>query len=302
MDTHKYKALLKAVELGSISAAAQELGYSPSGLNRLFDSLEKELGFIVLVRTPQGVGLTQEGRELLPKIRENLYWQDQIEEYCAAVQGLTKGELNVGSYYSLASCWLPIILRQFQNDYPGIHIHVKEGGNKDLLEGILDRRLHCSLFNKPAAYTGDWIPLYDARLVVLVPENHPLAKKEKVDPQDLNGQPFIEPLPNQETNVAHFLIRHHVQPVIRFSTGDMYTCWSMVQAGLGISMDNEVSVTRWSGRVKVLPFTTGDTLHLGIGLPSLEEASPALKKFIEYVKAFVVKEYGDKMRGADDRR
>lgn len=72
MDTHKYKALLKAMESGSISAAAQELGYSPSGLNRLLDSLEKELGFTVLDRTPQGVVLTSEGRGLLPKIRENL--------------------------------------------------------------------------------------------------------------------------------------------------------------------------------------------------------------------------------------
>ena len=292
MDTHKYKALLKAVESGSISAAAQELGYSPSGLNRLLDSLEKELGFTVLDRTPQGVVLTSEGRGLLPKIRENLYWQAQIEEYCAAVHGLTRGELHVGSYYSLASCWLPVILRQFQQDYPGIHIHVMEGGNKALLEGVQDRSLHCSLLNKPAAFTGDWVPLYEAKLVALVPEEHPLARKDMIEPQDLDGQPFIEPLPNQETNVAHFLTRHQVHPIIRFSTGDMYSCWSMVQAGLGISMDNEVSVTRWSGHVKVLPFATGDTLQLGIALPSLKEASPALKKFIEYVKQFVVKEYG----------
>ena len=64
----------------------------------------------------------------------------------------------------------------------------------------------------------------------------------------------------------------------------MYTCWTMVEAGLGISMDNAFSSLRWSGRVKVLPFATEDRLELGMALPSLDQASPALKKFLEYVK------------------
>ena len=52
-------------------------------------------------------------------------------------------------------------------------------------------------------------------------------------------------------------------------------------------MDNELSSSRWQGRVKVLPFTTGEKLELGIALPSYRDASPALKKFIEYVQNFV---------------
>jgi len=58
----------------------------------------------------------------------------------------------------------------------------------------------------------------------------------------------------------------------------------MVEAGLGISMDNAFSSLRWSGRVKVLPFATEDRLELGMALPSLDQAFPALKKFLEYVK------------------
>ena len=69
----------------------------------------------------------------------------------------------------------------------------------------------------------------------------------------------------------------------------MYTCWTMVEAGLGISMDNAFSSLRWSGRVKVLPFATEDRLELGMALPSLAQASPALKKFLEYVKREILK-------------
>ena len=106
MDTEKYQALLQAVEQGSITAAARDLGYSPSGLTRMLDSLERDLGFSLLFRTSQGVQLTA--------IRELLYWSRQIREESAGILGLEQGELFVGSYYSIASCWLPEILRAFQ--------------------------------------------------------------------------------------------------------------------------------------------------------------------------------------------
>ena len=103
MDTEKYQALLQAVEQGSITAAARDLGYSPSGLTRMLDSLERDLGFSLLFRTSQGVQLTREGNRLLPAIRELLYWSRQIREESAGILGLEQGELFVGSYYSIAS-------------------------------------------------------------------------------------------------------------------------------------------------------------------------------------------------------
>lgn len=98
METEKYRALLKAAERGSITAAAYELGYSPSGLTRSLDSLEKDLGISLLYRTPQGVSLTPEGERLLPGIREMLYGEQRITEEAASLQGLTEGELVIGSY------------------------------------------------------------------------------------------------------------------------------------------------------------------------------------------------------------
>ena len=90
----------------------------------MLDSLEQEVGFPLLARTSQGVRLTREGEGLLPSIRGLLYWSRQIREQCNGILGLDQGELFVGSYYSIASCWLPGILREFQKDYPGIRVHV----------------------------------------------------------------------------------------------------------------------------------------------------------------------------------
>ena len=54
MDTKKTKALLLALEKGSLTAAAEELGYTQSGLTHMMNSLEDELGIRLLVRSKVG--------------------------------------------------------------------------------------------------------------------------------------------------------------------------------------------------------------------------------------------------------
>ena len=71
MDTRKLEALLTAVELGSFTRAAEVLGYTQSGLTHMMNSLEKDIGFTVLVRGRSGVQLTPAGQRLLPLVRDS---------------------------------------------------------------------------------------------------------------------------------------------------------------------------------------------------------------------------------------
>ena len=69
MDTKKTRALLTALEKGSLTAAAEELGYTQSGLTHMMNSLEDELGLKLLVRSKGGVRLSPSVQELLPRLR-----------------------------------------------------------------------------------------------------------------------------------------------------------------------------------------------------------------------------------------
>ena len=62
MDTEKCRALLAVLEAGSLSAAAEKLDYTPSGLSRMMAALEQELGFPLLSRSHSGVQPTPAGR------------------------------------------------------------------------------------------------------------------------------------------------------------------------------------------------------------------------------------------------
>ena len=72
MDTKKLEALLTAVELGSFTRAAEVLGYTQSGLTHMMNSLEKDIGFTVLLRGRSGVRLTPAGQRILPLVRDCL--------------------------------------------------------------------------------------------------------------------------------------------------------------------------------------------------------------------------------------
>ena len=80
MDTKKYKLLVRAVELNSLTLAGRELGLTQSGASRAIGELEKEIGFPLLTRNRAGVKLTASGNLVLPAVRTILAGEEQLEQ------------------------------------------------------------------------------------------------------------------------------------------------------------------------------------------------------------------------------
>ena len=72
MDIKKIRAMLVAAECGSLSSAAEKLGYTQSGLTHMMNSLESELGVNLLIRSKTGVQLSEEAKALLPYMQSLL--------------------------------------------------------------------------------------------------------------------------------------------------------------------------------------------------------------------------------------
>lgn len=72
MDTEKINLLLTAISSGSLSAAAEKLDYTPSGISRSVAAMEDEIGFPLLLRSRNGVQPTKECLKLLPSFEELL--------------------------------------------------------------------------------------------------------------------------------------------------------------------------------------------------------------------------------------
>lgn len=80
MSIYKYDAFLKTIEFGSITKAAEELGYTQPGLSHVLSSLETDLGVKNLFRDRSGVYLNQTGEDLIPYIRTVCEAENQLRK------------------------------------------------------------------------------------------------------------------------------------------------------------------------------------------------------------------------------
>ena len=118
MDTKKIKAMLTAVERGSLSAAAEELGYTQSGLTHMMNSLEEDLGLTLLIRSKAGVRISPAGQALLDDFNSLISASETLERNAESLKERTLKTIRIGSYSSVARNWLPAILAAYKFSSP----------------------------------------------------------------------------------------------------------------------------------------------------------------------------------------
>lgn len=281
MDTARYKAFLAAAELGSLSKAAEKLSYTPSGVSQLVAALEADLGFCLLKRGRQGVALTADGEKMLPVIRLFIQQEARIRELAADINGLCIGEIRIAAYSSIATHWLPKVIADFKKLYPRIHIDLMEGVRQEVLRWVEDGRADVGFLSSGEDIVYDWIPLAEDPMIAVLPKNHPLAKAPVYPLAQCTREQFIMPAMGRDEDVVKMFRKHHIQPNIVYSTNESFSAWKMVENGLGISMTNELLMHGWQCDVVKLPVNPPESITLGMILPSLRHASPAVRIFVQ---------------------
>lgn len=292
MNLEKVEYLLTAIEAGSFSLAAERLGMTQSGLNRQISSLEGELGMTLLLRGRRGVVPARGTEPVIARLRDLLAAQKRVREEIAAVKGVLTGSLAIGSYFSISTSLLPVILKKFSDVHPAIALSTVEGSDTDLIARLRDGTLDCAFISKHS-YDGDFFELMETEFVAWLPADHPLAKKSAVTVDEITREPFIYPRVHHNTDIDDFFARHRATPRTHLITNDPYSAWAMVNAGLGVSVNNRLQGINLTGDVVERPFLPQECVTLGIALPSLETASPALMRLVSMSQRLA----GELMRG-----
>jgi DNA-binding transcriptional LysR family regulator len=294
VNIKKYEAFVRAVELGSLSKASEELGYTQSGISHMMQSLEDEVGFPLMIRTSSGIIPNSEGEMLLPVIRQLLNTNESLEQNIAKIKGADIGHIRIASFSSMAIYWLPNIISAFQKDYPDVEIQIIEGG-ADRINAMMDNHeadmcLYTGGENRPF----DWLPLCRDEMLALLPPGHPLTERGAVPIEAFENEQFIMPLAGYDYEVHHVLDRLEHYPHIRFSACNDYAIISLVTAGLGVSILPELLLRNYRNDAVAMPLDPPQYRILGMGVPQLKSVSPVTRNFMRYVH-----NYAKKRRGTD---
>lgn len=247
----KYLAFVKTVECGSFTKAAEALSYSQSGVSRMIADLEREWQVALLERGRGGVRLTSEGEHLLPYVRRVCEGHRALWMQVDDLHGLKSGLIRIGTFSSVATHWLPNVIRAFQKDYPGIEYELLLGDFTEIEEWLLEGRVDCGFLCRPVRGGLQPTPLARDRLLAVLPEGHPLAEGEVVPLAKLCEEPFLLLEKERNVVVSGLLERHGLAPHARFTTWDDYAIMSMVECGLGVSILPELILKRTPYRIAV---------------------------------------------------
>lgn len=282
MENSRCKAFLECADRGSVSAAAEALGYTPSAISQLVSALEKELGLKLFIRSQKGVSLTTEGRSMVPVIRAYMVREREIYQTAAELKGVVTGKLSIAAYPSVATSWLPYIVRKFKTDYPGIQINIKESIKSDVFHHFEQNTADIGFlaYSDPMPY--EWIPLAEEEVIAAIPEDHPLANLKSFPIKECENNDFILGSWGNELEVLAILEKHGVHPEIKYTTYDTPATLAMVRMGLGVSLVNKLSAQYWNDHVVKLPLDPPEMITFGIAIPSKENMTSAARKFLDY--------------------
>lgn len=283
MNILKYMAFSKTVECGSFTKAAEVLNYSQSGISRMISDLEKEWKVALLERSRTGIKLTSDGTRLLPDVRaiceDYLKLQMQVND----LNGLQSGLIHIGTISSIATHWLPNIIKEFQKKYPNIDYELLLGHYRDIENWIAEGRVDCGFLRVPTHADLETTFLYRDRLLAVLPENHPLAGSEKFPVSAFADYPFMLLEKGDKADISEIFDRCGVKPRVHFTTVDDYAVMSMVEKGLGISILPELILRRTPYHIITKELDVPSFRYLGIAMRDRKTASLAAERFMDYL-------------------
>jgi Transcriptional regulator len=282
-NIQKYLAFIKTVEYGSFTKAAERLNYSQSGVSRMIADLEAEWNVVLLERSRSGVRLTSEGLKILPYARNVVQEYQKLQTQIEELHGLQSGLIRIGTISSVATHWLPNIIKAFQKEYPNIDYELLLGDYTEIEAWILEGRVDCGFLRLPTRTELDTIFLEQDKLLVILPENHKLADCDRFPVHALGDEPFMLLEKGAKAEISEIFELHNITPKTQFTTWDDYAIMSMVEGGLGISVLPELILKRIPYRIVIKELDVPAYRKLGLAMKSKESAPLVVKRFLEYL-------------------
>ncbi|MCI2422351.1 LysR family transcriptional regulator [Saccharopolyspora sp. K220] len=260
MDLRQLEHFVTVAEERHFTRAAERLFISQSGLSASIRALEKELGAELFIRNTRRVHLTEAGQALLEESRHTLASVTAAREAVAAVQGLLRGRLRVGTEQCLGVVDVPEELARFHAVHPGVELLVQQAGSMHLLEdlrgGLLDVAFIAGSTNCPPGVT--LIQLASEPMTLICHPTHRLAGTGCVDWEALTEESFVDFHPDWGSRQVtdHAFAAARISRHIASEVNDVHTLLDLVGMGLGVAIVPGPIARKKAGKLASLTLPT----------------------------------------------
>lgn len=240
LDTQRLRVFRSVVASGTVAAAADNLGYTPSAVSQHITALARETGLPLFERVGRGLRPTAAGLALAEQADAVLARLGEAETVIADLRAGRTGSVSIGYFASAGSAWLPHVVRRLTGEFPDVRLDLS------LLEWLPDDPDRRPDVQVAVARPG-WTPrvgftahhLLDDPYVAVVPRTHRLAGTAEVELAELAGEQWVD---NDAARGACRAVLLEActaagfSPTFHVEAADYPTAIAFVAAGIGLTV------------------------------------------------------------------
>ncbi|MFF8394458.1 LysR family transcriptional regulator [Streptomyces sp. NPDC016172] len=284
MELRQLEYFVAVAEERNFTRAAERVHISQSGVSAQIRQLERELGAELFDRSARTATLTAAGRAALDHARAALAAAAAVGQAVGEVTGLIRGRLVVGMVIGCTLTPLFDALSAFHRAHPGVEISLQEDNSDRLVEAVRLGTADVALVGTAAAPEGlEALTIISERLVVVIPDAHPLASRRRVTLRDVAAHPIVcmPPGTGLRTVFDGACAAQDLRPGIALQASAADAVADLAARGLGVAVLSESMAAGHRDRVAVRTIDDVEDPAL-LALVWRSGRSPAVRELLTY--------------------
>ena len=235
--------------------AAERLFLTQPALSQRLQSIEKEWGSQLFIRSQKGLTATPAGELVIQYANETIAKREEIFESIQALQSKVHGTLKIACASIVGQNWLPKVLKDFVTKYPDTKISLMTGWSSEIVKALYDGEAHIGIVRGQADWKGKKIHLFRDMMY--------LVDKEIQDIEDIitSDRPFIQfkSDSNYYQEIQQWWQRHfNYNPKHQIIVDQIETCKQMALNGIGYAILPSITLNG-EENVNKIPLTNSDS-------------------------------------------
>ncbi len=248
MNLHQFRFVQEAARRNlNLTEAAKALHTSQPGVSKAIIELEEELGVEIFARHGKRLKrITEPGQHVLKSIELIMREVGNLKRIGEQFSAQDSGTLSIATTHTQARYVLPVPVARLREAYPKVNVSLHQGSPDQVAKMLLEEVAEVGIATESLADYSELVtlPCYEWQHVLVMPEGHPLASKERISLEDLAAEPLITYHPSftGRTRIDHAFATRKLQPRIALEAIDSDVIKTYVRLGLGIGIVAEMAV------------------------------------------------------------
>jgi DNA-binding transcriptional LysR family regulator len=266
METNKIKALMTALDTGSLMKASELLGYTSSGITHMMNSLEQDLHVTLLDRSPAGVLPTEECKRLMPVFHRLIEDEERINSELELIRMQKKKLIRLGLFSSTSRNMVPQIIKEYTSIHPDTAFQLHVGGKEDMVELLSTEKVDAAICSEVVGPKYSFTPIMKDQYFAVLPVTNPMARSSVISIDNLKDETFIISSFGTDFDFEQELLAHGIRAKVMAMPVDDPAILSMVSCGLGVSILSDLMIEGYEADVALIPLEPREERTLGVVL------------------------------------